>query len=366
MNKTDLYMKTRFSIFLNLVFCLLAFSCSERHTKDQSIIIHWNGNHAISLDIPRSWLPGTSNDSIREWLQVSLENSNTRILGDYQVSENIIAFRPLVHFTPGLKYRVVYAGKLLEEIKIPEVKGSPLPEIISIFPTTDTIPENLLKIHIEFSKPMQEGQAMDHIVVIKDKKDTVPVFLDLELWNTNRTILTVWLDPGRIKRDLQPNKKSGPPLQSGSHYLLQVKNDWRDAEGVSLPYSYQKEFVTGSRDSLSPDPAQWRMDIPVSGTRVPLKIFLGEALDYVLLKNTARFLDTKGNSIDGATSIENKESVLLFTPLQNWHAGDYTIEIESRLEDLAGNNLNRLFDRDLAKKDSVKQANIYRRRFQVQ
>ena len=66
---------------------------------------------------------------------------------------------------------------------------------------------------------MQEGQALENITVIKNGKDTIPsIFLDLqpELWNKERTILTLWLDPGRIKRDLQPNKKLGLPLELGA------------------------------------------------------------------------------------------------------------------------------------------------------
>ena len=77
------------------------------------------------------------------------------------------------------------------------------------------MPENLLKIYLRFSHPMREGQSDKYISLIKNGKDTLPdVFLNLqpELWNEDRTVLTVWLDPGRIKRDLQPNLKLGNPL----------------------------------------------------------------------------------------------------------------------------------------------------------
>ena len=35
------------------------------------------------------------------------------------------------------------------------------------------------------------------------------IFLELEneLWNPEHTQLTLWLDPGRIKRDLIPNQR---------------------------------------------------------------------------------------------------------------------------------------------------------------
>ena len=62
-----------------------------------------------------------------------------------------------------------------------------------------------------FSQPMQEGVSAEHICLVKGEKDTLKnVFLDLqpELWNHDRTMLTLWLDPGRIKRDLQPNRQA--------------------------------------------------------------------------------------------------------------------------------------------------------------
>ena len=38
-----------------------------------------------------------------------------------------------------------------------------------------------------------------------------------------------------------------------------------------------------------------------------------------------------------------------FYPAEPWNTGNYMIEVEGRLEDLAGNNLNRLFEKDLHK-----------------
>jgi hypothetical protein len=37
----------------------------------------------------------------------------------------------------------------------------------------------------------------------------------------------------------------------------------------------------------------------------------------------------------------------------NWKTGSYSVEIEKKLEDPAGNNLSRLFDQDITKKQDV-------------
>ena len=86
----------------------------------------------------------------------------------------------------------------------------------------------------------------------------------------------------------------------------------------------------------------------------------------MLLKNAIRIVDNAGNVVNGVIEIEAKETILHFTPSAAWSAGDYTLEIESRLEDLAGNNLNRLFDKDLTKKTNKTQKEVYKRVFNIQ
>jgi hypothetical protein len=204
-------------------------------------------------------------------------------------------------------------------------------------------------------------------VLLKNGHDTAKhVFLDLqpELWNNDRTMLTVWLDPGRIKRDLQPNKQMGTPLQPGLHYVLIVK-DWQDTEGGKLQKPWQKDFFTGSRDSISPDIEKWAFPIPIKGTVEPLKINLGEPLDYMLLNNSIRLIDDIGSLVPGKLVTLDHETVLQFVPTRPWKAGRYILECESRLEDLAGNNLNRLFDMDLATRHSEDQRSVHKLEFRI-
>ena len=129
-----------------------------------------------------------------------------------------VIFKPMIAFTRGLKYKVYVRNELIDEIADTDLLiQSTAPEVVAVYPALDTLPENLLKFYIRFSKPMQEGDELQHIHLIKDGRDTMSsVFLDLELWNNERTMLTLWLDPGRIKRELQPNKLLGPPLNKGS------------------------------------------------------------------------------------------------------------------------------------------------------
>ncbi len=361
--------KIRFPILWSLVFSFLLISCSEKKKESNIVTIEWEGNKARRMLIPMALVSGTPQDSIEQLLQIQLKNTNASMLGEFTLTKDTIIFQPLIAFTPGLKYEIRLGEKLLREMEIPTGHILSTPAIISIYPSKDTLPLNLLKIYIEFSQSMEEGRALENIAVIKNGKDIIPsIFLDLqpELWNKERTMLTLWLDPGRVKRDLQPNKKLGSPLEQGASYQIVVKQDWRDAEGVSLSYSYQKGFIVGFRDSLSPNPDTWRIDTPKAGSKQSLKIVLNEPLDYVLLKNAIRVFDNKGNILNGVIETKEGETILHFTPFAEWSAGDYTCEIEARLEDLAGNNLNRLFEKDLTKKSTAVQKEIYNKAFHIQ
>lgn len=351
----------RFILILNLFFLV---AC--RHSdNNNAIAIEWEHNKATGLIVPKNLLKGLAEDSVSAWLRIQL--TNTPMLGEYNINDNNVVFKPLIPFTRGFKYEVRWRNKLLAEIQIPADENRVNPKVVAVYPTGKSLPENLLKIYIEFSKPMQEG-TLENIAVIKNDKDTISsVFLDLEpeLWNKERTILTVWLDPGRIKRELQPNQSLGPPLEIGNRYEIIIKPGWADTEGASLAEDYRKTFTVTKRDDHSPDPGAWTMYSPAAGTVDPLRIELHESLDHQLLKNAVHIVDSSGNELKGSMETLDEETVLHFTPAAAWVAGEYTIEVEPRLEDLAGNNLERLFDTDLLKDSTKRRIAVYERRFSI-
>ena len=358
------YTKTGFCIRWSLVFYFSFTACTEK--KDTgSVSIQWEGDKAIAIVIPQRFLSSVSKDSVHDLLHIHLPKSDHRIIGDYFIEDDKVIFKPIIAFTRGLKYKVYVRNELIDEIAIPADNSTVAPEVVAIYPALDTLPENLLKFYISFSKPMQEGDVLQHIHLIKEGRDTMSsVFLDLELWNHERTMLTLWLDPGRIKRDLQPNKVLGPPLNKGSYYQLIIDKDWQDTQGLLLKENVSKNFFAGSRDSISPDEKLWDIDAPESGTREQLMISFNESLDLVLAENTISVTDANGNEVKGKHEVNNDGTILYFLPDIEWKPGIYILQIESRLEDLAGNNLDRLFDTDLAKKQQPSK-NIHKREFEI-
>ena len=358
--------KIRRFITRGLVFSFVLTGCADNDKKNSTISIIWEKEKAVGISIPKELLTDIPDDSIHSVLHIRLANNNTSILGEYTTMTDELIFRPLIPLTRGLKYEVRIGNKPAGEIAIPSVNPADAPTIVTVYPALDTVPENLLKFYILFSKPMQEGEALNHILLIKNGSDTLSdVFPDLqnELWNKERTMLTLWLDPGRIKRDLQPNLRLGPPLQRGGHYELLIRNDWQDETGANLKNDHSKKFFTGLHDSISPTPDDWKIAIPESGSKEALEISFNESLDPVLAENTMR-IETGGNIVKGDFHINSKGTVLQFLPAESWKPGKYSLAIEARLEDLAGNNLNRLFDADLTQK-AHKQQEIFNRSFEI-
>lgn len=338
--------------FSFLVFSLL-FSCNNK-SEEKPITVQWENNKATAIFIPSSFFKEIPADS----LIVSIADTRVKepILGEYRHTDSGVVFRPLIPFTRGMRYAVTARASMLGLVQIPPPENNP-PQLVSIYPTQDTLPENQLKLYLLFSKPMQEGTAMKNLVLIRGDKDTVTsAFLDLqqELWDHDRKMLTLWFDPGRIKRDLQPNKTMGAPLKKGERYRLLISEDWEDTEAIRLGQSYKKMFVTTSRDDKLPDPNKWDIQTPVSGTKDALIIEFKESLDYALIKSSITITDKAGNNIDGTIETGKKETSMRFIPADAWKAETYVLVIESRIEDLAGNNMIRLFDNDLTKPQNDK------------
>jgi hypothetical protein len=337
----------------------------------KNIEIDWEANKAVAIVVPKELIREAPADSVEQLVHINLKQGTNRIaiLGSYSLTPEALVFRPLIAFTRGLNYEITFRDKLLGEVQIPAPDAATLPTVLNVYPTRDTLPQNLLKFYIEFSRPMVAGEALQHISLVKNRRDTVPaVFLDLqpELWNNEGTILTLWLDPGRIKRDLQPNKAMGPPLEPATDYQLVVHTGWKNTEGSSLQKDFQKNFITGPRDDQSPDPVQWVFHEPKAASSGSLQVELHESLDYVLLKKAVRIVDGNGKEVEGNLDIGKNETVISFTPSIPWKAGAYFFEVESRLEDNAGNNLNRPFDNDLLKARQSAEVDKIKKKFQVQ
>lgn len=357
----------RLSHALSLIFFACIFpTCTRDDSKEITIV--WNKEQAVGIAIPERFLDHVPGDAVSNVLQVRVENNTTAMLGEYTASGNHIVFKPLVSLSPGMRYEVLLRNTVIGKLAIamPDTAGAP--QLLAVYPTAYTLPENLLKLYLQFSAPMREGEAIRHVFFSDDRGDTVrDVLLDLqpELWNRERTALTLWLDPGRIKRDLIPNRQMGTPLAKGKQYTLSISGQWKSAGGLPLKQSYQKNFYVGDRDSIVPQPERWKLQLPAAKTRQALGVQFNEPLDYFLLQETIQVADAKGKPVAGTIRIVNKETGVLFIPEMPWQPDRYGMLISTHLEDLAGNNLNRPFDRDLQVRQAQSDRQFFKKAFEI-
>ena len=359
----------RLGKLLSLIFFASVALSSCDQNKSNEIAIIWRDSQAVGISVPDNLLDGLTADSLRSAFRVSLDNQNKApILGETAFDDDKLVFTPVIPLSRGLRYEIFLGDKLLGKITVPRINAKDAPQVVSSYPTADTLPENLLKIYFLFSHPMREGVSLQHIWLLNDRNDTLQnVFLPLqpELWNKERNTLTIWLDPGRIKRDLIPNQEMGNPLVKGERYTLVVEPGWKDTRGLHLSTTYTRKFIVSSRDSLSPDIDQWTLDLPVSETREPLVVNTIEPMDYFLLQETLAIVDENRNKVEAAIKINSRESTVNIIPDKAWKPGRYRLQVSSYLEDLAGNNLNKVFDRDITSKQMKDEQPFYEKHFLI-
>jgi hypothetical protein len=273
--------------------------------------------------------------------------------GSYAVENGSLVFHPRFPFSDGVEYRAVFhtpgSGAAVEKI----FEGPPRPTIPSarveqIYPTADILPSNQLRLYIYFSAPMSRGEAGTYVRMLDDKGKVLPgVFLPgEELWDPSFRRLTLTFDPGRIKRGLTSNETMGPPIVEGKRYTLVIDRDWPDARGVRMTGEFRKSFRGGPSQRHPPDPAEWKVIAPKAGTSVPVMLTFPVPMNYALLQRTIQ-VSQAGHSVPGMVNVDNQETEWRLTPQQPWKAGDYTLVIDSGLEDLAGNRIGQPFDIDV-------------------
>jgi hypothetical protein len=282
--------------------------------------------------------------------------------GVYRVVSNSFRFDPQFPLEPGVNYRAVlhpdqlpdHRGKGVEPImavfKAPSRPSNPTTVVAHVYPSADALPENLLKFYLHFSAPMSRGHIYDYLHLRDDagKEVEIPFLeIDEELWNPAMTRLTLFIDPGRIKRGVQPLEEVGPALQQGRRYTLVIDQAWKDAAGSPLKEAFQKSFTVGPPDRDPPDPVRWQIQPPKADTRAPLTIGFSEPMDRALAERVIRVADGSGEPVEGKTGLEDQERRWNFVPSGPWHRGSYRIMVQTTIEDLAGNNIGKPFDVDV-------------------
>lgn len=307
----------------------------------------------------------SANLSTEDWqkiLAVRVEGpSALPMAGEYLVEGEIIRFTPMFGFDAGRDYTVTfYPEKLpladpedewrrlpLEYlIAVPEAARDRTTQVQHVYPSGPELPENMLRFYIEFSAPMGRSSPLAHIRLVDERgREIEDPFLPVgaELWSPDRMRFTLLFDPGRVKRDIKPNRDMGRALIAGTRYVLVIDDAWRDGSGTPLKSGYRHEFTAGPAIERPLDPNDWIVTSPRGGSRDPLRVAFPWALDHGLLQRAIRVRHGT-REVSGEVQVAERERVWNFIPAEGWSPGRYMLEVASDLEDPAGNRPGRAFE----------------------
>jgi hypothetical protein len=293
-------------------------------------------------------------------------DSATAVDGTYEFSDTSVVFRPYYALVPGVEYSAVaHVGDIhtAKAVATPEpgatlikrvfIAANPIVSrtvVTAVYPTADTLPENLLKFYVYFSRPMREGDAARHVALLDERGGAVSdAFLatDTELWDRSHQRLTILLDPGRIKRGLRPNQELGTPLAAGGRYRLRIDSAWRDADGAPLIAGHEKSFIAEQATRTPLSTREWRVTAPRPGSVDPIELRLPRPIDHALAERLLAVEGPAGAAVVVTSRTADAERTIRLVPRTPWVPGEYRVLVGAEIEDVAGNNLQRLFDVDL-------------------
>jgi len=271
-----------------------------------------------------------------------------------------VCFVPRFAFLDGTSYTVTVDGAGAAVLRRARPARQAATRVTGIHPTAAQVPRNLLRLYIWFSAPMSEGSAAEQVRLARDDGSVIAGALlpaEHELWDASRRRLTVLLDPARIKRGLPGHREAGYPLRPGEPFRLIVGSGFLDAQGVPLQAPAQRRYHVGGEERRYVEPASWVLTLPPAGTAEPLRVTFDRPLDHGLLGRCLQVSGPDGQPVDGTTKTGPGEQSWQLTPRRAWAPGAHQLIVDALLEDLAGNSVSRVFDRDLTRaEDQPRQA----------
>lgn len=275
------------------------------------------------------------------------------MLGKYDKKGQSLVFQPSFPLEAGATYgaRLLLpkTKTLTAEYKVPELPKGPPTVVDKIWPSADVLPANVLRFYIYFSQPMRGGEEIFSQITILDAKGN-PVYdpwLRDELWSEDGKMLIIYIHPGRIKWGVLLRELFGPVLYPDRDYTLKISGDMLDSRSQKLGKDYTKKFKTTAEDRTFIHLKQWTITAPAAGTKQPLLVQCGKYIDHKSLDRYLSVLGPKGKAIVGKTVVGAQEKSWAFHPDQLWQAAEYTLSVDGKLEDVAGNTPIRPFDMDL-------------------
>jgi hypothetical protein len=211
--------------------------------------------------------------------------------------------------------------------------------VTSIEPSAPVLPSNTLRFYITFDRPAR-GIVHQSDLKLLDSKN-IPVenaFMDFgqELWSPDGKRLTVFFDPGKIKRGVEAPRSELSPLKEGESYRIAFGN-------------VQHAFRVGPAIRKKIDPSSWA----IAEVRAPARtvdITFDRVMDAALLMDQLQVEDEEGRSLMGTVRVIGGGRGVRLKPSRLLRRGKYRIRVGPLLEDVAGNRIDEALDHSVNEK----------------
>jgi hypothetical protein len=345
---------------LPIVVCAALLTACGRDTQGPPRIILTDGTVEV-VGLSRDTLQALSSVTPEQWpsvFRIGIRADAPPMLGTYAIDNGRIRFTPAFPLDAGRQYEARFdttaltnqtpATPLVASIGRPAEHTVPTTVVTRVYPTASAVPENVLRMYVEFSAPMGRKSGIEYIKLLDHAGKEIPgavLPLDYEFWSPDHRRFTVFFDPGRVKDGILPNREMGRAFTPGQTVTLLISREWPDEHGLPLKEDHRRTFEVLPAQTEPLSPADWRIAPPPSATRQPLVVTFPAPLDHSLL---ARALGVRRNDqvVEGDVAIAPGESQWSFTPRNPWSAGTYQFLALDILEDVAGNQVGRAFEVD--------------------
>lgn len=286
-----------------------------------------------------------------ETLELRVAHARVPVAGSTVHRDGQATFHPAFPLSPGLRYDVHSGARCRSTFVVgSDVRTSSPARALALYPTADSLPENILRFYIYFSKPMAEGRFLEFVRLTREstQQDLTGVFFDsvYELWSSDRRRLTVLVDPGRVKTGLRAHAQQGRAFRAGETYTLGVRAGWPTLDGQRLEEEARWSFRVAPEERSAVDPSSWQLEPISSAPRARLRLRFSRPMDHVSVAHFIAVVSPCGVRLSGRWRLEEGDRVAEWTPASPWAGAlrDHRLRVVGRLEDVAGNNLNAAFD----------------------
>lgn len=330
----------RMRILTFILLCLGCFIHAEQNLRIEERALILSGSVTEVLDVA-----------------VYAKGSSNAVFGRFRSP----VFVPSTPFVRGRTYEVeiTRAGGSRSKVEVTFDLADQKVPVVYLSPAASRIPANTLKLYLDFSEPMEQGDFLKHLKLRRREGGEVAgAFRETELWSPDGKRLTVMLHPGRQKTGVNLNLDEGPVLVAGESYDLVVSSRWRSAKGVPLGSEGVFLLQPVDADHDQPDPSSWQVILPRAKTREALVVKTDELFEPQIFMRAIIMNETPGKA--QVKLVGHKGLEWRFTPEEPWKTGGHEITLDPELEDLAGNTTQRPFEIDLSAQKPLPRANVIR------